>query len=42
MLLLMGYAPEVIQAAYRIGDSVTNLISPMMSYFVLIMAVAAR
>ncbi|MCE8020217.1 AbgT family transporter [Halomonas sp. MCCC 1A11036] len=42
MLMLMGYAPEVIQAAYRIGDSVTNLITPMMSYFGLIMAVAAR
>lgn len=42
MLMLMGYAPEVIQAAYRIGDSVTNLITPMMSYFGLIMAIAAR
>ncbi|MBP2168681.1 aminobenzoyl-glutamate transport protein [Erwinia toletana] len=42
MLMLVGYAPEVIQAAYRIGDSVTNLITPMMSYFGLIMAVAAR
>ena len=37
-----GYAPEVIQAAYRIGDSVTNVISPMMSYFGLIMAMAAK
>lgn len=42
MLMLVGYAPEVIQAAYRIGDSVTNLITPMMSYFGLILAVAAR
>ena len=42
MLMLMGYAPEVIQAAYRIGDSVTNLITPMMSYFGLILAVATR
>ncbi len=42
MLMLVGYAPEVIQAAYRIGDSVTNLITPMMSYFGLIMAVATR
>ena len=33
MLMLVGYAPETIQAAYRIGDSVTNLITPMMSYF---------
>ncbi len=27
------HAPETIQAAYRIGDSVTNIITPMMSYF---------
>ncbi|RTE86406.1 MULTISPECIES: AbgT family transporter [Gammaproteobacteria] len=42
MLMLIGYAPELIQAAYRIGDSVTNIITPMMSYFGLILAVAAR
>jgi aminobenzoyl-glutamate transport protein len=41
MLMLIGFAPEVIQAAYRIGDSVTNVISPMMSYFGLILAMAA-
>lgn len=42
MLMLIGYAPETVQAAYRIGDSVTNIITPMMSYFGLILAVAAR
>ena len=42
MLMLIGYAPETIQAAYRIGDSVTNLITPMMSYFGLILAVASK
>lgn len=42
MLMLTGYAPEMIQAAYRIGDSTTNIITPMMSYFGLIMAVAIR
>ena len=42
MLMLVGYAPEVIQAAYRIGDSVTNVISPMMSYFGLILAMAVK
>ncbi len=42
MLMLIGYSPEVIQAAYRIGDSVTNVITPMMSYFGLIMAFAVR
>ncbi|GAA5217652.1 AbgT family transporter [Corallincola platygyrae] len=42
MLMLVGYAPETIQAAYRIGDSTTNLITPMMSYFGLILATASR
>jgi aminobenzoyl-glutamate transport protein len=42
MLMQIGYAPEVIQAAYRIGDSTTNVITPMMSYFGLILAVATR
>ena len=42
MLMLLGYAPEVIQAAYRIGDSVTNIITPMMSYFGLIVSFATR
>jgi aminobenzoyl-glutamate transport protein len=40
--MLLGYAPEVIQAAYRIGDSSTNIITPMMSYFGLIMAFVNR
>ncbi|MEN8719484.1 MAG: AbgT family transporter [Oceanococcaceae bacterium] len=35
-------SPEVIQVAYRIGDSVTNIITPMMSYFGLILAFATR
>ena len=34
--------PEAIQAAYRIGDSTTNIITPMMSYFGLILAWATR
>ena len=42
MLMTVGYSPEVIQAAYRIGDSTTNIITPMMSYFGLILAVAMR
>lgn len=42
MLMLIGYSPEVIQAAYRIGDSVTNIITPMMSYFGLILAFATK
>jgi aminobenzoyl-glutamate transport protein len=42
MLMLIGYSPEAIQAAYRIGDSTTNVITPMMSYFGLILAWATR
>ena len=42
MLMHIGYSPEVIQAAYRIGDSTTNIITPMMSYFGLILAYACR
>lgn len=38
MFMLLGYSPEFTQLAYRIGDSVTNIISPMMSYFALIVA----
>lgn len=42
MLMRVGYSPEVIQAAYRIGDSTTNVITPMMSYFGIIFALATR
>jgi aminobenzoyl-glutamate transport protein len=42
MLMTVGYSPEVIQAAYRIGDSTTNIITPMMSYFGLILAFGMR
>ena len=38
MFMMLGYSPELTQLAYRIGDSVTNIISPMMSYFALIVA----
>jgi aminobenzoyl-glutamate transport protein len=38
----LGYHPALTQAAFRIGDSVTNLITPMMSYFALIVAFAQK
>ena len=38
IFMIMGYSPELSQVVYRIGDSVTNVISPMMSFFVLIIA----
>lgn len=42
MFMILGYSPELIQNTYRIGDSVTNIISPMMSYFALIVAFFQR
>jgi aminobenzoyl-glutamate transport protein len=42
MFMLLGYSPELTQAAYRVGDSVSNVISPMMSYFALIIAFVQR
>lgn len=42
MFMLLGYTPEFTQAAYRVGDSVSNVISPMMSYFALIVAFMQR
>ncbi|TAK50968.1 MAG: AbgT family transporter [Gammaproteobacteria bacterium] len=42
MFMLLGFSPELTQAAYRVGDSVTNIISPMMSYFALIIAFFQR
>ncbi|GAB94185.1 aminobenzoyl-glutamate transport protein [Kineosphaera limosa] len=35
MFMLLGYSPEVTQMLYRMGDSPTNIISPMSPYFAL-------
>ena len=42
MFMLLGYSPEMTQVAYRVGDSVSNIISPGMSYFALIIAFFQR
>lgn len=42
MLMLMGYSPELTQAAYRIGDSFTNILTPLLPYFPLIIVFAQR
>lgn len=42
MFMILGFTPEFTQAAYRVGDSVTNIISPMMSYFALLIAMVQR
>ena len=36
MFYLAGITPEMTQAAYRIGDSVTNVLTPLMPYFALV------
>ncbi len=36
MLMLMGYSPETTQAAYRIGDSYSNILTPLLPYFPLV------
>lgn len=42
MFLLADIAPEAVQAAYRIGDSSTNIISPLMPYFGVVVAFMQR
>lgn len=42
MLMQLGNSPALVQMAYRIGDSTTNIISPLMSYFALIVAFAEK
>ena len=42
MFMQMGIAPEVTQVAYRVGDSATNIISPLMPFFPLVVAFAQR
>jgi len=42
MLMSLGISPELTQAAYRIGDSSTNIITPLMSYFPLIVVFVQR
>lgn len=38
----LGLSPELTQIAYRIGDSTTNIITPLMSYFAMIVVFAKR
>ena len=42
MFMLLGYSPELCQLAYRIGDSCTNIITPMMTYYAVIIMFAQR
>ena len=42
MFMLLGISPEMTTAAYRMGDSYTNIMTPLMSYFPLILGFARR
>ncbi|MGJ8560520.1 MAG: AbgT family transporter [Litorimonas sp.] len=42
MLMLLGISPEGATAAYRVGDGATNIITPLMVYFPLILVFARR
>jgi aminobenzoyl-glutamate transport protein len=39
MFMMVGMSPELTTAAYRIGDSVVNIITPLNSYMLIILAV---
>lgn len=42
MLMLLGVSPEMTTAAYRMGDSIFNIVTPVASNFVLVLALAQR
>lgn len=42
IMMQLGYSPELTQMAYRIADSSTNIISPLMTYFAIIIAFAQK
>lgn len=42
MMMLMGYDPAITQAVYRIGDSITNPLSPLFTYMPVILGYARK
>ena len=42
MLMQVGLSPDLTQAAYRIGDSVSNILTPLMPYFPLVVVFCQR
>ncbi len=42
MLMQVGISPELTQAAYRVGDSSSNIITPLMPYFPLVVVYCQR
>lgn len=42
MMMSLGFPPETAQAAFRVGDSCTNTITPLLPYFPVVLAFARR
>jgi aminobenzoyl-glutamate transport protein len=42
LLMRLGISPDLAQAAYRVGDSSTNIITPLMPYFPLVVVFCQR
>lgn len=42
MMMLLGVSPEMTTAAYRVGDGATNIITPLMVYFPLVLTFCQR
>ncbi|MGM9988739.1 MAG: AbgT family transporter [Bacillaceae bacterium] len=42
IMMSLGYSPELTQVVYRIADSTTNIISPLLPYFAIIIAFAQK
>lgn len=42
MMMMTGVSPELTQAAYRVGDSVTNIVTPLNTYIILILAAGQK
>ncbi len=42
MLMQLNISPDLTQAAYRVGDSVSNIVTPLMPYFPLVVVFCQR
>jgi len=42
MLMQLNISPDLTQAAYRVGDSSSNIITPLMPYFPLVVVYCQR
>ena len=42
MMMLMGFDPAITQVVYRIGDSITNPLSPLFTYMPVLLGFAHK